>query len=38
MIITLNVNTQSFTLDVEPGDTLFKTLRSLGYYSVKFGS
>ncbi len=38
MNIDLTINGIEHLVEVAPGDTLFKVLRSLGYYSVKFGA
>ena len=38
MKITLSVNGQDHLIDIDPGDSLLKALRSLGYFSVKHGS
>ncbi len=37
MNLTLNINQQEFIVATSPGETLLKTLRRLGFYSVKFG-
>ncbi len=38
MNIKLLINGVEHQIDAAPGDTLFKVLRSLGYYGVKFGA
>lgn len=38
MKLNLLINGIEHEVDVAPGDTLFKTLRSLGFFSVKFGA
>ena len=38
MKIELLINGIEHNIDVAPGDTLFKALRSLGFFSVKFGA
>ncbi|NIW50203.1 MAG: xanthine dehydrogenase, partial [Gammaproteobacteria bacterium] len=38
MKMTLNVNGIDHDVSVDPGDTLLKTLRKLGFFSVKFGA
>lgn len=37
MIINLIVNATQYALEAPPSETLFATLRRLGYYGVKFG-
>ncbi|MFN2195707.1 MAG: molybdopterin-dependent oxidoreductase [Anaerolineales bacterium] len=37
MELTLNINGEAFDVSVEPGETLLKTLRSLGYFGAKHG-
>jgi len=37
MKVLLNVNNAEHELDIEPGDSLLKVLRSLGYFGVKHG-
>jgi putative selenate reductase molybdopterin-binding subunit len=37
MHITLTINDESKSLDVQPHERLLRVLRRLGYYSVKFG-
>ncbi|MFH1633475.1 MAG: molybdopterin cofactor-binding domain-containing protein [Chloroflexota bacterium] len=38
MIIQLTINGTDHQIEAAPGDTLFKVLRSRGYFGVKFGS
>lgn len=38
MILELLINGIEHQIEAAPGDTLFKVLRSLGYYGVKFGA
>jgi putative selenate reductase molybdopterin-binding subunit len=38
MKINLIINGSDHEIDILPGDTLLKTLRSLGYFGVKFGA
>ena len=38
MILHLKINGNNHYVDVAPGDSLLKTLRSLGFHGVKFGS
>ncbi len=38
MNIELTINGIEHLIEVAPGDTLFKVLRSLGFYGVKFGA
>lgn len=37
MELLLHLNGNPYTVEVSPDDTLFKTLRRLGYFGVKFG-
>ena len=37
MNISLSINGKSQEVEINPGDTLLKTLRGLGYYGVKHG-
>ncbi len=37
MELNLNINNVHHSVDVSPGDSLLKTLRSLGYFGVKHG-
>ena len=36
MILTLNINGSPHEVDCAPADTLFRVIRGLGYYGVKF--
>ena len=38
MDIQLTINGQEKTIKCQPGETLFRTLRREGYFSVRFGS
>jgi aerobic-type carbon monoxide dehydrogenase small subunit (CoxS/CutS family) len=37
MKVLLNVNNAEHEIEIEPGDSLLKVLRSLGYFGVKHG-
>ncbi|MBE9473380.1 MAG: 2Fe-2S iron-sulfur cluster binding domain-containing protein, partial [Chloroflexi bacterium] len=37
MNVNLIVNGEAHQVEISPGDTLLKTLRSLGYFGVKHG-
>jgi len=38
MIVNLRINGIEHEVEISPGDTLLKTLRTLGYFGVKFGA
>ncbi|MBS1250280.1 MAG: putative xanthine dehydrogenase molybdenum-binding subunit XdhA [Chloroflexi bacterium] len=37
MIINLRINNNQHEIEISPGDSLLKVVRSLGYHSIKFG-